>query len=151
MKKYDIISSLFYLGVGLFFVIYSRSVDIGTSQEPGAGFLPFYGGLLLIGMSVLFLIKSLLSHLVEGEPFFPEKDSWKRVSAIILSLIGYNLLLKPLGLTLVTFVFVGFLVKVIFPQSWVRTFIVAALSALGVKLLFINLLEIQFSRGFLGF
>ena len=73
------------------------------------------------------------------------------VSAIILSLIGYNLLLKPLGLTLVTFVFVGFLVKVIFPQSWVRTFIVAALSALGVKLLFINLLEIQFSRGFLGF
>ena len=135
MKKYDIIGSLFYLGVGLLFVIYSRSaLDIGTPQEPGSGFLPFYGGLFLLGMSVLFLIKSLLSHLVEGETFFPEKDSWKRVSAIILSLIGHNLLLKPLGLTLVTFVFVGFLVKVIFPQSWVRTFGTALTSTSGSSL-----------------
>jgi hypothetical protein len=73
------------------------------------------------------------------------------VVAVFLSLIAYNLLLTHLGFTLTTFFFIGFLVRFIFPQTMKRTLIVAILSALGARLLFINFLETQLPKGFLGF
>jgi hypothetical protein len=83
--------------------------------------------------------------------FFPRSDSWKRVVATFAALIAYNFLLTPLGFTLTTFLFIGFLVRFIFPQPWNRALIVAILSALAARLLFINFLETQLPKGFLGF
>jgi hypothetical protein len=73
------------------------------------------------------------------------------VAATFSALIVYNFLLEPLGFTVTTFFFVGFLVRFIFPQSWTRTLAVAVLSAVAARLLFINFLETQLPRGFLGF
>jgi putative tricarboxylic transport membrane protein len=151
MKKYDFIASFFFLGSGLFFTFYARSLEIGTIEEPGPGFLPFWAGLLLAGMAVLLILKTIIGKMVEADLFFPEKDSWKRVSMVFLSLVAYNMLLNPLGFTLVTFLFVGFLVKAVFPQGWITTLVTAALSTLGARLLFVNLLELNFPKGLLGF
>jgi hypothetical protein len=107
MKRNNIIGGIFFLVVGLFFATYSRSVEIGEWSEPGPGFLPFYGGLLMAGMSVLLLVGSFLRAQEAAEPFFPESDSWKRVLGTFLALVAYNLLLRPLGFPLVTFLFVG--------------------------------------------
>jgi hypothetical protein len=52
---------------------------------------------------------------------------------------------------LATFLFLAFLVKFIFPQSWVRTLLVAVLGSVIARLLFINFLETQLPKGFLGF
>ncbi len=151
MKKYDLSAGIFFLCIGLFFAFYARTVDIGSIEEPGPGFLPFWAGMLLTGMSALIILKALVGRSVKAEPFFPEHDSWKRILSVIISLIAYNFLLTPLGFTLVTFLFVGFLVKCIFPQPWLRSITTAALSTLGARLLFVNLLELQFPKGFLGF
>jgi hypothetical protein len=102
-------------------------------------------------MAVLLILKTLISNVFEEVVFFPEKDSWKRVGMVFLALVAYNLLLKPLGFTLVTFLFVGFLLKAIFPQGWITTLVTAALSTLGARLLFVNFLELQFPKGLLGF
>jgi len=83
--------------------------------------------------------------------FFPQVDSWKRVLATFLSLMAYNLLLTSLGFTLTTFLFLAFLVKFIFPQTWTRTLLVAFLGSAFARLLFINFLETQLPKGFLGF
>ena len=60
MKRNNIVGGIFFLIVGLIFAVYSRSVDIGDWSEPGAGFLPFYGGLSMIGMASLLLVNSLV-------------------------------------------------------------------------------------------
>jgi putative tricarboxylic transport membrane protein len=151
VKRNDLIGGFFFLGAGTFFAVYSRRLDIGTMAEPGAGFLPLWAGILLGIMSVVLLGKTLLLKFEEGEPFFPEHDSWKRVGMIVVSLIVYNLLLQPLGFILVTFLFVGFLVKCIFPQTWLRAVVTATLSTAGAQLIFVNLLEIQFPKGLIGF
>ena len=85
------------------------------------------------------------------DPFFPESDSWKRVLSTFLALVAYNLLLRPLGFVLVTFFFVAFLVKFIFPESWVKSLATAALSTVCAQVVFANLLEINFPKGILGF
>jgi putative tricarboxylic transport membrane protein len=152
IKKDNRIVGFFFLAIGIFFALYSRTVEIGTLIEPGPGFLPFFGGLTLAVMSIALLLKTSLKKMDELRPaFFPQRDSWKRVLLVFLSLIAYNLILKPLGFTLTTFLFIGFLYKFIFPQSLKKTLVVAFLSALGARLLFINFLETQLPKGFLGF
>ena len=104
-------------------------------------------------MSIALFIKSY-SRKTGPSPnlsFFPQPDSWKRVLATFLSLLAYNFLLTPLGFTLTTFLFLAFLVKFIFPQTWMRTLIVAILGSVFARLLFINFLETQLPKGFLGF
>ncbi|AFM25923.1 tripartite tricarboxylate transporter TctB family protein [Desulfomonile tiedjei] len=150
-SSYDRIASIFFIGVGLFFTLYARRVDIGNWNEPGPGFLPFWAGITLTIMAVALFIGSLRSTGVKLPPFFPQADSWKRVAATSLAMIVYALILNFVGFTIATFVFVGFLAKCIFPQTWMRTVIVAGLSALGARFLFIDLLKTQLPLGFLGF
>lgn len=151
-RNYNRIASIFFLFVGVFFALYARTVEIGTFTEPGPGFLPFFGGLTLTAMSLALLLGTFIRKMVEVNlSFFPQRDSWKRVLAVFLSLIVYNLLLQHLGFTLTTFLFIGFLVRFIFPQSMKKTLVVAILSALGARLLFINFLETQLPKGFFGF
>ena len=51
----------------------------------------------------------------------------------------------------VTFLFVAFLVKFIFPESWFRSLVTAALSTACAQVVFVNLLEINFPKGIVGF
>jgi len=67
-----------------------------------------------------------------------------------MALLAYNLISDSLGFTLTAFLFVGFLVKCIFPQSWARTLIVAAGAAVFARLLFVDFLQTQLPKGFLG-
>jgi putative tricarboxylic transport membrane protein len=150
-SHYNRIAAIFFLIVGIFFTLYAHSVEIGSWSEPGPGFLPFWAGMTMAIMSAALLIGNLKRKGPARPSFFPQSDSWKRVFLTFLSLIAYNLLLNPLGFALTTFLFVMFLVRFIFPQSWVRTLMVAVLSAIFARLLFINFLETQLPKGFLGF
>jgi putative tricarboxylic transport membrane protein len=151
-RSYNRIAAVFFLMVGCFFAVYARRVEIGTFTEPGPGFLPFWAGLTLTAMSVALLLGSYRKQIAQARPsFFPRSDSWKRVLATFLSLILYNVLLTPLGFTLTTFLFLLFLVKWIFPQTWRRTLLVSILGSLGARLLFIHFLETQLPKGILGF
>lgn len=152
MKRKDLIGGLFFMGAGLLFTLYAPSVDIGTWDEPGPGFLPFYGGLFILFLTALLVAGTLRRAADEAvESFFAAGDSWKRVLGVALSLVCFNLLLRPLGFVLVTFLFVGFLVKFVFPQGWVKSVITAAAATACVRIIFVNLLEINFPKGILGF
>jgi putative tricarboxylic transport membrane protein len=147
---YDRIAGAFFLIVGAFFSLYACTIEIGAWNEPGPGFLPFWGGITLAVMSLSLLVITRKRTGLVRPSFFPVSDSWKRVSATFVALVAYNLLIDVLGFTLTTFLFIGFLVKFIFPQSWLRSFIVAASAALIARLLFVNFLQTQLPKGFLG-
>jgi putative tricarboxylic transport membrane protein len=152
LQNYDRLAALFFLVVGIFFAFYARSVEIGSWNRPGPGFLPLWGGLVLGAMSVALLLKTMSRKgLKKVYSFFPEKESWKRVLLTFSALAAYNLLLSPLGFGLTTFLFIFFLVKVIFPQTWRRTLMVAILGAVVSHLLFVEFLETQLPRGIFGF
>ncbi len=151
-KDYNRVAAVFFMVVGVFFAVYARSVEIGSWHEPGPGFLPFWAGVILTVMAVALLSGSYARKAWAVRPsFFPQSDSWKRVVATFLALIVYNVLLTSLGFTLMTFLFLLFLVKFIFPQSWGRSLVVSVAGSVVARLLFINFLETQLPKGFLGF
>jgi len=151
-SDYDRATGLFFLGVGIFFSLYARSVEIGNWHHPGPGFFPFWGGMTLGGMSVALLWKNFRRRVKESRPpFFPEKHALKRVSMALLALVAYVFSLAPLGFSVTTFFFLAFLLRFVFPQTWGRTILVALLGAVIGRLVFINLLATQLPRGVLGF
>ena len=151
INHYNGASALFFICVGAFFSFYGRTVEIGTWNEPGPGFMPFWCGILLTAMAVFLLLGSFKRREWKVmPPFFPRSDSCKRVLMGFLSMVAYLLLFKSLGFTLVTFLFIAFLLKAVFPQSWARTLIIAAATAILSRLIFINFLETQLPLGFLG-
>lgn len=149
-SQYNRIAAIFFFAVGAFFALYACTIEIGAWNEPGPGFLPFWAGVILVLMSTALLAKNWRRRGPVRPPFFPEAVSWKRISAAFAALIAYNLLLDFLGFTLTSFLFVGFLVKFIFPQTWLRSFIVAVSAAVVARLLFVNFLQTQLPTGFLG-
>jgi putative tricarboxylic transport membrane protein len=147
---YDRIAGIFFLGVGAFFSMYSFTIEIGAWNEPGPGFLPFWAGVTLVLMSAGLLARSRRRKGPVRPPFFPQADSVKRVLATFGALIAYHLAFETLGFTLTALLFVGFLVRAIFPQSWLRTVVVAVSAAVVARLLFVNLLQTQLPPGILG-
>ena len=148
--RYDRIAGIFFLIIGAFFALYARKIDIGSWSEPGPGFMPFWAGITMAAMAAILLIVSFRRAGPAMPLFFPKADSWKRVLTTFASMIVYALILDYAGFTLTTFLFVAFLVKFIFPQTWTRTLIVAFLASLGARLLFVDFLKTQLPKGYFG-
>jgi putative tricarboxylic transport membrane protein len=149
-NQYDRIAAVFFFGVGAFFALYSSTIEIGAWNEPGPGFLPFWGGLTLALMSAGLFARTRSRRATVRPPFFPQRAAVKRVLATFGALIAYHLSFETLGFTLTAFLFVGFLVRFVFPQSWARTVVVAASAAIVARLLFVDFLKTQLPPGILG-
>jgi putative tricarboxylic transport membrane protein len=105
----------------VFFVLFSAYIcfeawhlGVGTWRKPGSGFLSFYVGMVL---GILALV--VLFEAGEAKPR-PGKGhgSWRGSSFSFLSLLGYVVLLKPLGFIPTTFLFMLFLIKGVEGKTW---------------------------------
>ena len=82
-SHYNRIAAIFFLLVGIFFAFYARSVEIGTWNEPGPGFLPFWAGTILVDHGSVALLFGSYARKAwpAGPPFslsrIPGKGSWR--------------------------------------------------------------------------
>ena len=147
-KKYDIISCLFCIGLGITFLIGSFKYGGIHSGIPNAGLFPFLSALILILLSLIVLISAIKKKGVgRVEKFFPQKYSWKRLLLLLFSLFAYAIALGYLGFLLTTFIFMIFLLKFIEPQKWITTIITSFLTATFSYIIFQLLLKVQLPHG----
>jgi putative tricarboxylic transport membrane protein len=59
VKKKDILSSLFWMAVGLGVCYGGYDLELGTLRDPGSGFMFFWVGLIMIGLSLAVLVKAV--------------------------------------------------------------------------------------------
>ncbi len=151
MRAYhaDLISSLFWLAVGLFFAVGAVLLRLGSVHNPGPGALPFVFGFLL----VVFGLVSLTSAISKAS--FPDvRDmSWKRPAFAVALLFVYVFLLALLGFPLATLIFVFTLFRFLLKGSRNRertAFSAAFFTALITWLVFSVLLKVPFPPGYLG-
>jgi len=152
MKYRDLISSLFWIGVGFTFCIGSLSYGFSRMGTIGGGFFPFLAGIILISLSFIVLVAAL-SVKKENEPvrenFLPQQDSLKKLLLALFALFTYVLVLKYLGFFFTTFLFMVFLLRFIEPQRWMVVFTAAILTSAGAYLVFNLWLKVQLPRGLL--
>ncbi len=110
--------------------------------------MPFGTGLLLLILSLVGVLKKVAREKGSGQ--------WaglyfKRVIAVIASLVGYTLILTRVGFVPTTFFLMVFLFRITGYNKWLIIIIKALLSASLTYLVFDKWLGCQLPKGILGF
>jgi putative tricarboxylic transport membrane protein len=148
LRKYNLVSSLFWLLVGLGFTLGGFHYGFGAWKEPGPGLLPSVFGILLSTLSIILFLTTMKSEPETKAIRFWEGDgSWKPIFFTLLSLVGYMVLLKPIGFILVTFLFTFVLLRFIGQKRWVTSILLALIFSLTCYGLFSRLLGTPLPKG----
>jgi len=154
-RRRNLVSSLFCIGFGMIFCIGSVRYGDVRSGIPSAGFFPFMGGAILIGLSLVEWVSVIVDRKKKDdtskrEQFFPERNSWKRLLLALLSLFAYILSLEYLGFLISTFLLVIFLMKFLEPQKWTTAIAMAFMTSILSYVLFELWLKVQLPKGMFG-
>jgi len=151
VKKYEIIPTIFWIGLSLFVMFISNRLGLGKFRDPGPGLMPFLVGLLLFLVSLYHLISSILK--VGGrdqtvKEAGSQSNLWK-ISLLSGCLFAYELLLGKLGYLIATFLLLSILFRVTGSKKWIATLIFSALTTLATYFVF-NFLGLRFPMGILN-
>ncbi|MBV0882266.1 tripartite tricarboxylate transporter TctB family protein [Noviherbaspirillum sp. L7-7A] len=125
---------------GLVVIFGSRKLGSGwTSDGPGAGYFPFYIGLItaISGLGVLY--QALLGKNRNTE-IFVDGEQFKRVMSVLVPAAVYVLAIQVIGIYVASAIYIALFMVILGKYSWVRSVIVA----LAVAILFFCLFEVWF-------
>ena len=151
-KNRDLLGSLFWIAIGVFFVVNAIGYGLFSEGVPDPGFLPFLGGIILISLSMLDIILTS-RQLSEGSTSDKQPlqiGSVKKTCFALLSLVVFTATVSYLGFLVTTFLILILLLKTIHPLRWSFVLIASILTTLGSYLVFHILLKLQFPKGILG-
>ena len=152
MKRRDIISSIFWMALGVGICYGGYNLEVGSLNDPGSGFLFFWVGILMIGLSVGILIRAIKETAVPGElkkVFWTEIRVTKIIS-VLVALCLYAYVFTFLGFILSTVLLLIFMFKVVEPQTWTKAVLGAVISTLTAYAVFHLWLGSQLPMGLLS-
>jgi hypothetical protein len=153
--KSDLISGVLFGVIGAVAAGHARGFGLGTLAEPGAGFFPFWGGVLIAACSAAIVMNALM-RLRAGwreavMPPPPAVPNWPKAVLCVIALLAYAVLLPLTGFTISTFLTMLALSRFDPRTSWRGSAAIAGLGAAGFWLLFVRLLGVSFPQSAVGF
>jgi putative tricarboxylic transport membrane protein len=142
-------SALFWVAVGILACYGATRLGLGSVTEPGAGFIFFWSGLILVILSLIVFADSVRS--AEDTVQQMGEMNWAKIALVLLSLLLYAFFLERLGFVLTTFVLMSFLLGWIEGTNWARSLSVASAAALASFAIFELWLKIRLPKGIFGF
>ena len=140
----DVVGSLFWLVVGIFFGVGGVLLKPGTPRNPGPGFLPLIMASLLACFSLITLARGLA-----GSGSALKQIHVKNQVVVVASVFGYGALLDIAGFLLSTFALMCALFGLLLEGNakWPRVFLYAAGTASIGWLVFSVALKVPFPQG----
>jgi len=151
MKRGDRFSSSIWGVLGIYIAYEGYKLDLGTLSNPKGGFLIFWAGGILAGLSLLLFLQTFWQKDEKKEDQgLWEGVRWGRGVRLMLSLLIYALVFKTLGFIISTFFLLVFLFKGLEPQPW-RVVLGLSIATIAVcYTVFGIFLEMHFPAGILG-
>lgn len=108
------VTGVLFLALGIYVAVEARRMEYFTPIGPGAGFFPFWLGLLMAILAVVWLGQVSLGSLVFTPPdFVPDRAGATRILAVLLALVLLTGLVDRVGYCLAMLAFsLGLLVGV---------------------------------------
>ena len=143
----DLRSSLFWLAIAIFFSFEGfTNLKVGTLHQPGTGFFPFWGGVVLGLLSLVLLLNSLK----KSDTLSLSGLKSPKLLLVTGALLAYLLLLETLGFVTITFLFLFLLFRIEY-RGWLFSAVSALLGAFFSYALFQLWLKTQLPAGPFGF
>ncbi len=141
--------ALFWVALGILLCYGAIRLGVGSATDPGAGFIFFWSGLILVVLSLIAFAESLRN----GEEASPGIGAlnWRKIVLVLLALLLYAFFLERLGFVLTTFLLLSFLLGLIEGAHWGKSLGVASAAALGSYAVFELWLKIRLPHGIFGF
>lgn len=125
---------------GLVVIFGSRKLGSGwTSDGPGAGYFPFYIGLITAISGAGVMYQALLGKNRNTE-IFVDGEQFRRVISVLIPAAVYVLAIQLIGIYVASAIYITLFMVVLGKYSWVRSVILA----LAVAILFFCLFEVWF-------
>jgi len=151
MRSRDIISSLFWAVIGIGICWGGWDLGVGSLHDPGGGFIFFWVGVIMFGLSLVIFIPAIRLEAVKGEmKGIWAGIPWKKMVSVLVVLFIYSYLFTPLGFILTTIPLLIFLFKAVEPQRWLWAVLGAVISTLAAYVVFRLWLQCQLPQGLLG-
>jgi hypothetical protein len=110
-----------------------------TDDGPGAGYFPFYIGLVICFASAGILIKALRSRAADTD-IFVDRPSLVRVLQVLVPAILYVLAVQYIGIYLASALYIALFMVLLGKYSWLRSLIVGV----AVSVVFFLMFEVWF-------
>ena len=139
--------AIFFFFFSLYICFESVRLGLGNWRKPGAGFLCFWAGVILGILALVVLFQSRRQKgTLEGSK---EQVRWRGAIFGFLSLLAFMLIMDKLGFIVTTFLFIGFLLKVVERKSWITAAVTALAVTVSSYLLFEICLQSELPKGIL--
>ncbi len=140
-----------WIVIGVFLCIASIELRLGDLRNPGPGFMPFIAGVFFAVFGIILRLQASPKEIDKKgrSPIEKIRSAWNRKELVftLLALLGYILLLTPLGFIFTTFLFLFFLFKTMEPKRWFLPLISSLSLTIFTYLIFTIWLKCQFPRG----
>ncbi len=150
MKDKDCWTSIILAVIGFYVAYEGYQLNLGTPNNPKAGFMIFWTGMILGVLSILLFMQTVFSP-AQGKKELWKGLEWPRGLKLMLSLVIYAAVFKWLGFILSTFLLLLFMFKGLEPQKWRIALSLSAATVALCYLIFNIFLELQFPQGVLKF
>lgn len=151
MKRPYQITSVVLILFSAFVVRESLDMVYYTPLGPGAGFFPFWIGVIVGGLAAIMLFQATFQRsdpMPEG--FFPTRIGYMRVGSVTLAVVGVVALMIPVGFRLTMLFFLVFLLFALGRQNWLVTALVSLAGSFGAFYIFEKWLQVPLPVGMLG-
>lgn len=144
MRRVYQIASLVFLAFSVYLVFKSRQMEYYADLGPGAGFFPFWLGMLLAVLSITWLIQVSTGPKVPMEKgFIPDRQGLIRILSVLAAMALFGWVVDLLGFQLTMMIFLGVLLITLGRQSLFVTATVALVGSFGVYYVFTHWLSVQ--------
>jgi len=149
VRRYDLASTLFLMGLAAYVTISGFRLGFGQWREPGAGFLAVLSGMTLGGLAAVWFGMTLAKRWGDGaaRPFFAEAGGVRKFGLTAAALCAFAFLLEPLGFPLTTLAFMIFLLRAIEARRWGLTLALSIATMVFCVIVFHIWLQVQFPEG----
>jgi len=152
LNRGEVIGGILIFCFGVVTAYFSLRIPLGTFRAAGSGLFPLGLGILLMGLSIVLLIKAY----VQGKPTKEKKPlsevpwSVKQVILFMGAIALATLLFKQLGYPLMWFLLLFALLRILGVRRWALNLSLCFLTATGAYFLFVLWLQIPLPKGWIG-
>jgi hypothetical protein len=132
--------------LGIVLIVESRRLGAGwTNDGPGAGYFPFYIGLILCFSSAMTIIRAVRDR-AGSEPFV-ERGQARLVLAVFIPTVVYVIAVKLLGIYVASAIFIGAFMAWQGKFRWIKCVTVSVLVSVALFLMFEIWFKVPLPKG----
>lgn len=153
MKRADAVSGILLTAIGLYAALKAHTFGLGELKQPGAGFFPFLGAVLVVTCSAGVVVNAFARR-PRGAPADEAERlpaaNWGKIFLCVAALLVYPAVLPWVGFSASTFLLMLALSRFESSTTWRGSIAISTLGALAFWLLFVRILGVRFPAFAMG-